>query len=233
MLADEPAQRRVGEALAFDARRLTAVAEPGALLAQIWERCPDVIIIAGAAQAAHAPALCRQVRQFFQTPILVADEGAREEARIGWLDSGADDALDLAEAAPAELRARCFALLRRLQRQRRRDPAALDLRAHGMRLDLAGRRLHLADGQALDLTVSQLRLLALFFKSGGDMLPTAQIAAHLLGGAAPAELRRAAALVQSLNRRLASLKEPLPRLENVRGRGYRLTIEGDAAKGPA
>ena len=58
-------------------------------------------------------------------PILIVEEGASENERITWLDSGADDILTFTTSAPAELSARCHALLRRTQRQLRRGTTRL------------------------------------------------------------------------------------------------------------
>ncbi len=224
VLADEPVRGRAQSDLALVARRITCVAEPESLLLCVWEQNPEVIIIQGPAHPLSVQTLCAQIRQFFQTPILVLEQGVSEGERISWLDSGADDVLGLATAGPAELSARCHALRRRIYRQLRRDPASLRLEALGMQLDIPGRRLFVAGRLPIDLSGSMTRLLAIFLSYGDDLVPTAALDQHLFGASNAASRERSSALMQSFNRRMGELPGPLPRIERVRGSGYRLTM---------
>jgi DNA-binding response OmpR family regulator len=224
VLAEEPVRGRAQADLALVARRITTVAEPEALLPHVWEQNPEVIIIQGPTHPLSVQTLCGQIRQFFQTPILIVEQGVSEGERISWLDSGADDVLGLATAGPAELSARCHALRRRIYRQLRRDPASLRLEALGMQLDIPGRRLFLAGRPPIDLSGSMTRLMALFLCYGEDLVPTATLHQHLFGASTPAARERSSALLQSFNRRMGELPGPLPRIERVRGSGYRLTL---------
>lgn len=224
-LAREPAEHILGAALSIIARRVRVAADVGMLMIHAWDQIPDVFIVDGAAaEAGDAASLCRQVRRFFQTPIMVVVEAASEAERISWLDSGADDLLALPTAAPAELAARCKALLRRMQRQQRRDPAALRLHALGMQLDIAARRLFLRHAPPLDLSATHTRLLALLFSQEGGVVAPQALAEHLGGIPSAAALRRLPALVQGLNRRLGACQPPAPSVERVRGSGYRLAL---------
>lgn len=230
MLAVGGAHPPIDGVLPLVARRIVAVGDVGALMLQVWDRAPSIIIVERSPELGDVAALCRQIRQFFQTPIMVLEEGAGEGERISWLDSGADDVLARTTAGPAELVARCHALLRRVHRQIGRDPASARLHALGMQLDIAGRRLYPARGRPLDLSASATRLLALFFSHGDALVPTALIDQHLSGAATGAARERGAALIKQLNRRMAGLPAPAPRIERVRGSGFRLALVGDAPR---
>jgi two-component system, OmpR family, KDP operon response regulator KdpE len=235
LLADEPTRSRVCAALALVPSRVSVVQTGAALMARVWERVPDLIIVGAALERDAVAAVCRSVRQFLQTPILVVEAGASADERIGWLDGGADDVLALLASSPAELVARCHALLRRQQRQQRRDPAALRLQALNMQLDLVERRLHLPEKQVLDLSAAQVWLLALFFSYGERIVPHAALAQHVVLPASrvPPSSRRATHLILKMNQRFAQLPHAAPRIEHVRGVGYRLALVGRQQTGRA
>jgi DNA-binding response OmpR family regulator len=222
VLADTPTQSRIAELLVVVARRVTPVGDLRGLMAHLWQQQPDVIIVAALPAVSDPGQLSASIRRFLQTPILVIGEGCTEVERIRWLDEGADDVLDLARAATGELSARCLALLRRLQRQRRRNAAALRLHAFGMELDVASRRLYIPGEAPLDLSPTQLSLLALLFSSDGAVVPSEDLAQHVWGSSSPDAQRRVTSLIQNLNRRFARLAYR-PQLEPVRAYGYRLS----------
>lgn len=229
-LASASTEPYVATALAIVARRVRVVADARALMRHAWEHLPDVIIVEG--QVGDVATICRQVRRFFQTPIMVVVDGASEGERISWLDSGADDLLATPTAGPAELAARCKALLRRAQRQQRRDPSSLRMHALGMQLDIVGRRLYLRQRPPLDLSATHTRMLALLFSQGGGVVPPEALAEHLAGATVSTTLRRLPVLVQGLNRRLGECQPPAPCVERVRGSGYRLALNEVAPDTP-
>lgn len=224
VLADERIHSHLSPDIALVSGQLTIVTAAEQLMQQLWERAPDVILLEAGAQGLALATACRQVRQYFQTPILIVEDGASVVERIAWLDAGADDVLALPEASPAALLARCHALMRRLQRQLRRDPAALRLHTLGMQLDIARRRLYLSDGRPLELSPALTRLLAIFFCYGEALVSRELLSRHMFGNTAPRPSRRLYALVKALNERTAGLAGPVPRLQRVRGFGYRLTL---------
>lgn len=211
--------------LAMVANRVTTVADSQVLMRHLWEHSPDLLLMLNTpVPLGDLTALCRQVRSYFQTPILVVEEGASEEERIAWLDCGADDVLSLPKTAPAELPARCRALVRRALRQRRRDPASLRMHALGMQLDIANRRLYLTDGQPVALTENLTRFLAICFHHGEALVPSATLGLHIFGSQPSNLQRRLSSLAQALDERTAAVAGPRPHLELVRGNGFRLRL---------
>lgn len=233
--AAAPLSQHLHTTLLLVARRVTHVAEPQALLRSLWDSAPDLLLILCAPPEHPAvPALCGQVRSFYQIPILVLEQGATEEERISWLDAGADDVLSVRVGVSPELPARCRALVQRARRQQRRDPTSHRLHALGMQLDVMGRRLFLPQGQPVALTDNLTRFLAVCFVHGGAVVPTETLGRHIYGRQ-PADLRqRLTALAQALQERTAGVSGPRPSLEAVRGLGYRLAVSaGGAAGAPA
>jgi DNA-binding response OmpR family regulator len=221
-LAEELTQQRIMTAMAVVARRIIGVADPQALMRHMWAHIPDVIIVEAATRLVDVSGLCRSIRQFFQTPILIVEEGASKQERIGWLDSGADDVLAL--AAHAELSARCSALLRRIQRQQRRDPAGLYLHTFNLQLDIAGCRLYDASGRCINLSANHTRLLAVFFSYDGGIVPDEVLDRHMSGSVPSPAQSRLPNLIRRLNRWMAATSGGSIRLERIRGSGYRLSV---------
>ncbi|NTU86202.1 MAG: response regulator transcription factor [Chloroflexales bacterium] len=224
VLATSPIHRTVEEGLARATRRLEVVGDAQALLLQAWKRVPDLVVIEVTAPDSGPAALCRQLRRYFPCAILIVEEGAREDERIAWLDSGADDVLSLSGSAPAELAARGHALTRRLERQRQRNPEAFLLHTLGMQLDVAGRRLVMPDGSRVDLPATLTRLLAILFSYDEQVVPAVVLGQQLFI-TVPANLQgRLNTLARNLTQRLAHLPPPKLRIECVRGAGYRLAL---------
>lgn len=199
--------------------RATLIDDPLKLQAQIWQRSPDMLLIESAPPHVVTIGLCGSLRRFFSFPILVVARAADEQARIGLLDSGADDLLSL-ERGLAELLARLKALRRRCDRQRRRNPHAGYLAALDMHLDVPGRRLMLP-GATIDLSLAQTKLLALLFHSAG-VVAEPLVAEHLFGSVSATTLRNTALVAGTLRRRLIQQHGIRPIVEKVRGGGYRL-----------
>lgn len=196
-------------------------------LAEVWQRCPDLLLLEAAEEYEAIGELCRQLRTFFGFPIIVIERGCSETERIALLDSGADDVLALSEGL-GSLWVRMKAVARRAARQRQRNPESLYLGVGTMRLDIRGRRLlvpMLTSGgtlpAAVDLTLRQTMLLALLFSHQGAVVSDAVLARHVFGRSDSEFIERVTATFEQLRRRLSDLhRQPL--VERVHNRGYRL-----------
>lgn len=200
--------------------RLHEVDNLAAGLEQVWSRSPDLLLLESRERPLAAVAFCCQLRPFFQVPLLVVEYGVGEAQRIALLDSGADDVVP-SVSSYAELLARFNALLRRIERQQRRDPHAHYLRAANMELDISGRRL-LLPGRQVDLPLSLVKLLAILFVHYDAFVSREAIAQHVFGTATPAAQARISALVNLLRRRVEQELSLPPLVVSVMGRGYRL-----------
>lgn len=151
------------------------------------------------------------------TPVLVLSARAADADRIRGLELQADDYL----TKPFHLRElllRIEALLRR----RPAPPAGADVLAFsGNRIDFRAMRAECRDGQTVDLTQSEARLLRLLAGHAGAVVLRKNVVEHVFG-------RDAAPTVRTLDNvvlRLRKLLEPDPaqprHLLTVRGLGFR------------
>ena len=179
------------------------------------EDSPDLVILDRKLPRLSGDEVCRRIRASAQTPILMltGERGAEERAKL--LDLGADDYLEK-PFSRKELAARVRALLRRAGPALRAQNAASIGR---LRVDP---KTHVAsvDGQSLDLTPTEFRLLAALAARPGEVLERRA----LLRAGWPEERDPDP---EWLKAHLARLRSKLdsagaPPLANVRGVGYRL-----------
>ena len=175
---------------------------------------PDAILLDLGLPGADGLQLCRAVRRRSRTPILIVTSRREEEDKVRGLELGADDYVTKPFGV-RELVARVKALLRRA------DPAAPTRRVFGaLEIDTEGKTVVL-EGQAVDLTAMEYRLLELLSEAPGRVFSRAQILDRLKDEIdAPFE--------RTIDSHLARLRRKLgddardPRfVDTVRGLGYR------------
>jgi DNA-binding response OmpR family regulator len=179
------------------------------------EESPDLVILDRKLPKLSGDEVCRRIRASSTTPILMltGERGAEERAKL--LDLGADDYLEKPFSG-RELRSRVRALLRRATLAASKQTAASVGR---LRVDP---KTHVAsvDGDALDLTPTEFRLLTALIARPGEVLERRA----LLRAGWPEERDPDP---EWLKAHLARLRSKLdaagaPTLANVRGVGYRL-----------
>ena len=137
---------------------------------------PDLVILDIMLPALDGFEVCRRIRAWSQTPILMLTARGDEEDRIAGLELGADDYL-VKPFSPRELVSRVRAILRRVgssessevQVAQGRDKSGPDnehevLRFPSLTIDLSGRRVEV-DRSEVALTPSEFDILALLAKS--------------------------------------------------------------------
>src|SRR3989441_8700284 len=179
------------------------------------EDLPDLVILDRRLPKMSGDEICRRIRAAGPTPILMLTGEKGEDERVKLLDLGADDYLEK-PFGRKELLARVRALLRRAGPALRAQNAASIGR---LRVDP---KTHVAsvDGQSLDLTPTEFRLLAALAARPGEVLERRA----LLRAGWPEERDPDP---EWLKAHLARLRSKLdaagaPTLANVRGVGYRL-----------
>lgn len=179
------------------------------------EESPDLVILDRKLPKLSGDEVCKRIRASSTTPILMltGERGAEERAKL--LDLGADDYLEKPFSA-RELRSRVRALLRRAAPAVSKQAAASVGR---LRVDP---KTHVAsvEGEALDLTPTEFRLLTALITRPGEVLERRA----LLRAGWPEERDPDP---EWLKAHLARLRSKLdaagaPTLANVRGVGYRL-----------
>lgn len=136
---------------------------------------PDLVILDIMLPTIDGFEICRRIRAWSKTPILMLTARSSEDDRIQGLDTGADDYL-VKPFSPRELVSRVRAILRRTSSvesnaARARDDIAAQeensvLRFPGLSVDSAARRVEI-NGAEIQLTPTEFDLLALMAKSPG------------------------------------------------------------------
>ena len=167
--------------------------------------------------------LCRELRQFSALPVLMVSARVDELDRLLGLELGADDYL-CKPFSPREAVARVKALLRRAQGRlpglAAPGPQPLD---GGYAVDEAGQRLFW-QGQPLQLTPLEFRLLRLLLRQPGRIFSRAQLLEQLHEDFRDVSDRVIDSHVKNIRRKLAQLSPPQEPLSAVYGMGYRLDL---------
>ncbi len=216
---DEPAMvGMVGALLGEDGYQIVTAYDGETALKRHADEHPDLVILDRRLPRMSGDEVCRQIRAASSTPILMltGEKGSEERARL--LDIGADDYLEK-PFGKKELSARVRALLRRAPASGRAGATAQIGR---LAVDSRGHRATV-DGNALDLTPTEFRLLAALVARPGEVVDRKA----LLRAGWPDERDPDPEWLKAHLARLRSklVASGIPDLANVRGVGYRL---GDA-----
>jgi DNA-binding response OmpR family regulator len=156
--------------------------------------------------------IVRELRRArMMTPILLLTARDQIEDRVSGLDAGADDYLTKPFAFD-ELLARLRALGRRPP-----DPVETRLEAGAIEMDLTRHEVR-RDGQRVELSPTEFRLLELFLRHPNEALTRQRIRAQVWGYDEEPEANAVDLYVHYLRRRLGAALD----LRTVRGVGYRL-----------
>ena len=125
---------------------------------------PDAIILDLGLPDINGLEVLKQLREWTQVPILILTAWDREDEKVDALDAGADDYL-VKPFSFQELEARIKALLRRSGN----ESVHMALRCGDLVLDPPSHRA-IRNGQVIDLTVKEYRLLEYFIQNQGTAL---------------------------------------------------------------
>jgi DNA-binding response OmpR family regulator len=219
LVEDEPALAdSVVYALRADGHEVeTAVDGEGALDA-VAERPFDALILDVMLPGISGVEVCRRVRSDSPVPILMLTARDAVVDRVVGLEVGADDYISK-PFAMTELLARVRAVLRR--RELDADAAQPVRNVGGLHLDLE-RYEATADGRPIQLTPSELKLLALLARDPGRVFSRREIMQHLWESEYIGDARAADLHVSNIRRKIERDPENPERLVTVRGAGYKL-----------
>jgi len=144
------------------------------------------------------------------TPILILTARDGWQEKVAGLNAGADDFV-VKPARTEEIVARLHALARRTSGQ-----SGPHLQAGGVSLDPAGRAAWLADGEALNLTQIEFRLLQFFLHRAGRIVSQSDLMDHLYPLSRERDLNTVEVHVARLRRKVGRTA-----ITTVRGLGYR------------
>jgi two-component system KDP operon response regulator KdpE len=175
LVVDDEAQirRAVRNALAPLAEQVVEAASGGGAIDLAASASPDLIVLDLGLPDMPGLEVCRAVRGWARTPILVLTARHAEADKLALFDAGADDYVTKPFSL-AELEARARALLRRAGAAAAAGGDAVVRTADGLVVDLARRQV-LRDGQALRLTPTEWELLRALVAAGGRVLTHQQL----------------------------------------------------------
>ena len=156
---------------------------------------------------------CRELRRSSLVPVLFLTARADEIDRVVGLEIGADDYVTK-PFSPREVAARVKAILRRasLTATPSASPLSIDLT----------RKIALLDGQSLDLSKQELRLLTVLAEQPGRVFSRAQLLDLAWDDPSAAFDRIIDSHIKSLRAALRRIRPEIDAITTVRGEGYAL-----------
>jgi DNA-binding response OmpR family regulator len=232
--------RVLADVLAFTLRRegfeVVRAFDGEAALQQWAEEQPDLIVLDVNLPKLDGFAVCQQIRQQADTPILLLTVRDEEDDIVRGLDLGADDYITK-PFSPRQLVARVQAVLRRAGKR----PAPAIRQVGQLTLDPNRREIRFGqEGEDVSLTPLESQLLDYLMLNVGHVLTNEAIIEHVWGseGADRDMLRQ---LVHRLRGKIAQAIPPeatgqtdsspdkldaeLPRIETIPGLGYGLSLD--------
>jgi len=161
--------------------------------------------------------VCRELRTFSDVPIVMVTARVEEIDRLLGLELGADDYI-CKPFSPREVVARVKAILRRTQGR----PEAVD-QASGLVIDEAS-YVAILDGQPLDLTPVEFRLLKALAASPGRVYSRDQLLDHLYDDHRVVTDRTVDSHVKNLRRKLEQVRSGEDVIRSIYGVGYKLDL---------
>ena len=216
---DEPAIVRALKAALEARKHRVAVATTGAeALAEVATGRPAVVILDLGLPDINGIEVCRQLRRWTDTPIIVLTAEGAESRKVQALDEGADDYVTKPFSTP-ELLARVRVALRH-RRDRQSPDSAPVLTIGELEIDVARHRVTMR-GSEVDLTPKEFAFLTALARHPGRVLTHGMLLREVWGPDYGAETQYLRVYASHLRRKLDD--DPArPYLVTEPGVGYRL-----------
>jgi DNA-binding response OmpR family regulator len=191
----------------------------GEALRLLAQRAVDLIVLDVMLPGIDGFEVLRQVRERYDTPILMLTARGDDTDRILGLESGADDYLSK-PFNPRELVARIGAIFRRMER--REAASRLPIQLGPLTMDPT-RLGVLMNGEPIRLTMAEFMVLEALVSAAGKMQTRARLTEVALGRPLEAYDRSIDTHVSNLRRKLRLGPDALLEIRSIRGAGYLLT----------
>ena len=194
------------------------LAEGPPVIDAIRANTPDLVLLDVMLPGRDGLDICRELRQFSNVPVIMLTARVEEIDRLLGLELGADDYI-CKPFSPREVVARVKAILRRANAPAATaataDPALIiDAQTHTARLD----------GQNLDLTPVELRLLKALASAPGRIFSRDKLLDHLYDDHRVVTDRTVDSHVKNLRRKLEAVRTDGEIIRSIYGVGYRLDL---------
>jgi two-component system response regulator BaeR len=222
IVEDEPELAALVADYARAAGHRATVFGDGALALEAIRRAPPALVVLDLMlPGLDGLSLCREVRRFSETPIVMVTARVEEIDRLLGLELGADDYL-CKPFSPRELMARIKAILRRAEQTSAPAMRAVDV-------DEAARRIRI-HGRPLELTPTEYGILAALARRPGRVFSRAQLldaARHSsvnLGANLDVADRAIDSHIKNLRRKLDAALPGVEAIHSIYGLGYRFDL---------
>ena len=216
VIEDEPSfveALQVG--LAREGFRVSAAQDGRSGLLRFREERPDVVLLDLMLPSMPGLDVLRAIRRESAVPVLVVSAREHESDVVSALELGADDYVTKPYSV-RELAARIRAAARRSSF----SPGAETITVGGATLDRSSLRLRLGDSEH-DLPKKEFEVLEILMEQPGRVVPREEFLDQVWGYTWVGETRTLDQHIRRLRRRLET-SDGAPRIETVRGVGYRL-----------
>ncbi len=200
---------------------VTAVADGEAALTAFEKSHYDLVILDLMLPKVSGEAVCRDIRDTSDVPIIMLTAKGEEEDRIAGLGLGADDYL-VKPFSPRELVARVRALLRRARAGE--EPQRDRLVFGELDIDTAGHKVFVA-GEEIDLTASEFKLLVTLARYPGRVYTRMELVEKVLGYDFEGYERTIDSHVKNLRSKLDDDPRDPTFIRTVHGVGYRFEYQ--------
>lgn len=185
---------------------------------EIKRLAPDLILLDIMLPGEDGISICREVRKFSNTPVIMVTAKAEEVDRLIGLEIGADDYI-CKPFSPREVVARVKAVLRR---------SLPDIKSQGLvvgpiRLEEDSRRVSV-NGVELNLTPSEFNLLHVLMASPDRVFSRSELLDRVQGYQFEGYDRTIDSHVKNLRKKFAQLIPDKEVIHTIYGLGYKLTI---------
>src|SRR4051794_29776068 len=201
-----------------DGYSVDEVADGEGALEAVRARSFSVVVLAWELPKVSGIDVCRAIRVTSTVPVIMLTARDSEVDRVLGLELGADDYLTK-PFSMAELRSRIRAVLRRQDFDRTTTGGVLE--AGSLRLDPARHRVE-KDGESVQLTPTEFRLLTLLVSAKERVLSRREIMQHLWESVHIGDERTVDTHIRNLRRKLETDAEHPQHIVSVRGIGYQL-----------
>lgn len=194
------------------------------MLRYLNDQEPNIIILDIMLPGDDGFTLCRKVRQTSNVPIIMLTANSEEMDRVIGLELGADDYIGK-PFSPRELLARVKALLRRSEVTASSMQPTRYIRFNEWRLDMQTQSLLHDNGEHLELSGSDYRLLQLFLQHPNEILNRDMISDATRGRESLPMERGIDVQISRLRQRLGDNGRNRRIIKTIRGSGYTLVAQ--------
>jgi len=193
----------------FDSQWL---ADGNAVLPQVRERLPDLILLDLMLPGRDGLEICKEIRTFSSVPIIMITARVEEIDRLLGLELGADDYI-CKPFSPREVVARVKTVLRRTV-EHQPPPAS------GLSLD-PDRFLALLHGKDLDLTAVEFKLLHFLYQNAGRIYSRSQLMDRIYSDQRVVSDRTIDSHIKKLRKKIAVAAPDQELIHSIYGVGYK------------